>query len=361
MVAMPSILSEQLDENDPMRNDLGLIGESASRAAAVVQDLLALARREKCNRRPMWLNSLVSECLDSPAVEKLINHDTGIELVTVLDEALPPIQGSESHLMQAILNVVINGIEAMKGKSGQLRVSTGVRNVVNRGDLLIGCDTGNYVSLAIEDEGCGISSEQLQRILEPFFSSKPMGNSGSGLGLAVVYGILEDHQAGLKVESEVDGGTCFEIYFPISVELPDNEEETEPQGGTERVLVIDDVDAQRILTERLLRSHGYTTDAVDSGRAAIERVQEVNFDAVVLDMIMEDDFDGLDTYREIRRIRPATRCVIATGFSESVRVKEVLRLGASSCLRKPFSRVELCRAVRDALDHTPEPEVELVS
>lgn len=360
MVAMPSILCEQLAANDPMRSDLALIGDSANRAASVVQDLLSLARREKCIPHPMWLNSLVSECLDSRAVRKLAEADGGVEIVVDLDDSLPAIRGSEPHLMQAILNVALNGIEAMSETGGRMRVSTGLKKVASGTDLLISCPAGDYAALTIEDDGCGIPQDQLKRILEPFYSSKPLGNSGSGLGLAVVYGILHDHRAGLRVDSTVGVGTCFEMYFPISATPPEISVESEPRPGTERVLVVDDVAAQRVLTERLLKSYGYHTDAVSNGRAAVERLRAEDFDAVVLDMIMEEGFDGLDTYREMREIKPSIRCVVSTGHSDSVRVEEMLRLGASGCLRKPFSRVKLCQAVRDALDQAPS-EIELVS
>ncbi len=362
MVAFPDLIADRLPEGDPIRSDVALIGQSARRASVVIQDLLSLARRGNYHREIIDLNDLVNDCIQSPAFKARAQNRTEIDISTELTEELPPISGSEPHLTQAFLNLMINGVEAIS-EAGRLTIATRLEEIPARCDRFERIEAGTYVVLSVSDTGSGIPEHELDHIFEPFYSRKRMGDkSGSGLGLAVVYGVTKDHDACINVISTVGEGTCFEIYF-VAQEAPEENpaEKRRDSTGTERILVVDDYEQQRIHTERILQHHGYSTRGARNGHEAIKLLMKERFDLMVLDMIMEDGFDGLDTYRECIKLQPGIRCVIATGFSENDRVKQALSLGASQCLNKPYTPTALGSAVRNALDAAKvEAELQLV-
>lgn len=180
-----------------------------------------------------------------------------------------------------------------------------------------------------------------------------MGTSGSGLGLSVVYGVVKDHLGYYDVFSAADMGTEFVLYFPIC----DKTVEEKPQVGdaifgTETILVVDDNEEQRVMAREILLSLGYQVEAVNNGHEAVAHLRQNDVDLIVLDMIMEDGFDGLDTYREILKHRPGQKAVIVSGFSATERVQEMQVLGAGTYIRKPYSHTTIARAIREELDKT---------
>jgi CheY-like chemotaxis protein len=178
-----------------------------------------------------------------------------------------------------------------------------------------------------------------------------MGRSGSGLGLAVVYGVAHDHKARIDLQTEVGIGSEFSIYFPVTRDLfLVAEAQDEDYEGTESVLVIDDLQEQRDVAKRLLSSLGYCVTAVEDGRAALDALKERRVDLLVLDMILGEGPDGLDVYREIARRCPGQRAIIASGFSETERVKKAQALGVGPFVRKPYTIKTLGKAVREELD-----------
>ena len=182
-----------------------------------------------------------------------------------------------------------------------------------------------------------------------------MGRSGSGLGLAVVYGVIHDHKGYVDVKTEVGQGSDFILYFPTTTASHmQADEQGQNWRGTETVLVVDDLAVQRELASKLLHSLGYQVATVEDGHAAVEYLQKQPADILVLDMIMADEFDGLDTYREIAKISPGQKAVIASGFSETERVKEAQELGAGVFVKKPYTLKSLGQAIRSELDQDTE-------
>jgi CheY-like chemotaxis protein len=159
---------------------------------------------------------------------------------------------------------------------------------------------GHYVVLQVQDSGAGIAPEDLGRIFEPFYTNKEMGHSGTGLGLAIVHGVVRDHHGSIDVQTAVGRGASSYIYFPTT-EASDDQIPSDRGWlfGNEKVLVIDDLSEQRDLAVRILESLGYTAHAADSGQSALAYLQDNAVDIIVLDMVMEDEMDGLDTYRQI--------------------------------------------------------------
>jgi len=181
-----------------------------------------------------------------------------------------------------------------------------------------------------------------------------MGRSGSGLGLSVVYGIVKDHKAYYDVFSEVGVGTRFVLYFPATQRLPEIEKsESGAITGNEKILVVDDVEEQRDLAAKILSGLGYHVTVASGGREAFQYLKVHRVDLVILDMIMEDGYDGLDTYREMLRVRPDLKAVIMSGYSSTDRVRLMQELGAGPYVRKPFTRETIGRAVRQELDREP--------
>ncbi len=220
-------------------------------------------------------------------------------------------------------------------------------------------ESQRYAVFRITDTGHGISQKDIGRIFEPFYTRKVMGRSGTGLGLAVVWGTVEDHNGEIDVQSREGEGTTFTLYFPASreavAETPSATDVEQYMGSGESVLIVDDVFEQREIASRMLKRLGYRATAVSSGAEAVEYIRRNAADLVVLDMMLEEGFDGLDTYRELLAIRPGQKAIIASGFSETTRVKEAQAQGAVTYVRKPYSIETLARAVRDEMDGLTTP------
>ena len=212
-------------------------------------------------------------------------------------------------------------------------------------------DEGDYVVLEVEDNGEGISEDAILKIFEPFYTKKKMGRSGTGLGLAVVWGVVKDHKGFINLSSEKGKGTTISVYLPIYRGEPvDVEKSSVKLGGTETILVVDDIRSQRELATRLLSSLGYKVKSVSNGRKAINYLKNNNVDLLLLDMIMETDFDGLDTYLEIQKFKANQKVIVASGFSESDRVKEIIKIGAGRYIKKPYTLEAIGKAMREELD-----------
>jgi PAS domain S-box-containing protein len=349
LVGYPPLILEQLPADSPVRVDVEEIANSATRASAIIQDLLTMSRRGHYEFEAVDVNKLISTFVKSAEFRQRLKENPGVNLNLQLDRSFPLIKGSIPHLTKVLINLCVNAIEAMNGQ-GELRITTERATV-----KLPGQDLEGAVVLKVADQGCGIAPENLQRIFEPFFSTKKMGRSGSGLGLSVVFGVVQDLSGTLDVRSEVGKGTEFILTFPMAPRSMAREEpndQTPVVGGTERILVIDDEPAQRKLAERILMEKGYQVSSCGSGREGLAAIQAEPIDLVVLDMIMEPGFDGLDTYRLLHRDFPHIACVIASGFSESNRVVEARALGAQAFIRKPYATDALSREVRRVLDET---------
>ncbi|MHB8771828.1 MAG: ATP-binding protein [Syntrophales bacterium] len=354
IVGYPDLLLMQLPPGDSaLREPVQTIKESGLKAAAIVQDLLTLARRGVATNRIVSLNAIVEEYLRSPEFDKLKTYYPAARVETRLSPELMNVSGSPVHLVKTVMNLVTNAAEAMP-LGGVISIATG--NVyVDR--PIRGYDEireGDYVVLTVADMGVGIAPEDREKIFEPFYTKKAMGRSGTGLGMAVVWGTVKDHNGYIDVESTSGTGTRFAIYLPATrreVELSDAPVDLGMiRGCGETVLIVDDIAEQRDLARRMLTRLGYTALVAASGDAAVAAAAERRFDLVLLDMIMEPGMDGLDTYRKILALAPGQKALITSGFSETDRVKEAQRLGAGAYLKKPYTAEQLALAVRRELD-----------
>jgi two-component system cell cycle sensor histidine kinase/response regulator CckA len=210
------------------------------------------------------------------------------------------------------------------------------------------------VVLSVSDTGEGIQAADLNRIFEPFYTKKVMGRSGTGLGLAVVWGTVKDHHGYINVHSEEGKGSTFALYFPVTREKISSAHEavspSEYEGKGESILIVDDMKEQRDLATEMLNRLNYLVASVASGEEAVMHVKDHPCDLMVLDMIMDPGMDGLDTYKSILEIFPKQKAIIVSGFSESERVRAAQALGAGDYVRKPYVIEKLGLAVRKELD-----------
>lgn len=353
VVGYAELIMHEVDADSKMGRRISRIGKSARDAADVIQDLLTLARRGRYEMTPVSLAEIIADYLDSPSFRKLDESRPDIKLTLSMDESAGYISGSAPHLSKVFMNMIVNACDAMPD-GGTLSIDVGYDRLSKLYSGFDGIEPGEYVVVRITDTGTGINPEDIEKIFEPYYSNKKMGTSGSGLGLSVVYGIVKDHKGYYDVISEVGQGTEFVLYFPVVKVVHEKTESPKTDlSGTEVVLVVDDIPEQREMASELLGSFGYEVHTAESGLAAVEFLKNNQVDLMVLDMIMENDFDGLDTYLEVIKIHPEQKVVIVSGFSATDRVKKMQELGAGQYVKKPYTRETIGTAVRQELDRIP--------
>lgn len=353
IISYPELLLMDLPPDSPLRKPILTIQKSGERAAAVVQDLLTLSRGAIAPTEVVNFNRIINDYLKSPEHEKLKLYHPEVEVETRLDPNLLNILGSPVHLTKTVMNLIYNAAEAMPD-GGKIFIST-ENQYVDR--PIRGYDyvkAGDYVSLTVSDTGTGIAPKDMERIFEPFYTKKIMGKSGTGLGLAVIWGTVKDHNGYIEVQSTEGQGTTFTLYFPITRKEFAKEKALFPvgkyQSRGESVLVVDDMPEQREIASGMLEKLGYSVTSVASGEEALDYLKNNSADLVVLDMIMDPGMDGLETYKRILELHPGQKAIIASGFSETDRVKEAQKLGAGAYVKKPYLLEKIGMAVRKELD-----------
>jgi PAS domain S-box-containing protein len=353
IVGYPELLMLQLPENSPLRKPLLTMQQSGQKADAIVQDLLTLARRGVATEEVVNVNQIITEYLKSPEYEKLKLYHPNVHADANLQPNLAPVLGSPVHLSKTIMNLVSNAVEAMN-HGGTIFITTENQSIKNPIKGFETIEEGDYVMVTVSDTGIGIPSGDIEKIFEPFYTKKVMGRSGTGLGMAVVWGTAKDHKGFIDVQSSEGKGTTFTLYFPITrqklakgqslVSIEDY------RGNGAAIIVVDDVKEQREIASGMLRELGYSVTSFSSGLEAVGHMRNNSADLLVLDMIMDPGIDGLDTYKRILQLHPGQKAIIVSGFSETERVREAQRLGARSYIKKPYTLDELGVAVRAALD-----------
>lgn len=351
IVSYPDLLLMELASDSSLLQPIQTIKKSGQRATAIVQDLLTIARGVAVEKTPLSINTAVHNFMLSAEFQKLKECHPEVAIDFDLTGDLLNIIGSAIHMDKVVMNLVSNAAEAIDGK-GTVWVSTGNRHLDRPLKGYQDIDAGTYAVLTIRDDGPGISTEALKRIFEPFYSKKVMGRSGTGLGLAVVWNVVQDHCGHINITSNRHG-TCFELYFPVTQEHIKKEiANIDVQmlfGQKESILVVDDIESQREITCRMLEKLGYNAQAVDSGEAAVEYVKKHPVQLLLLDMIMAPGIDGLETFQRIKAIQPDQKAILLSGFAETRRVKKCLAMGAARYLKKPVLFAVLGKAVKDTL------------
>ena len=352
IVSYPELLLLDLPEDSKLRKPIETIQDSGHRAAAIVQDLLTVARGVATTKKPLDINDIVSDYLQSPEFKKLKHFSPAVTVKADLDSDLINISGSHVHIRKVVMNLVSNASEAIEG-SGSVTVSTMNRYLDRPLRGYEDVNIGEYAVLSVSDDGLGISSDDLERIFEPFYTKKVMGRSGTGLGLAVVWNVVRNHKGYIDLTTG-ENGTIFELYFPITRdEIPDKNASIpidDYKGNGETILVVDDVESQRDISCKMMETLGYKTKSVSSGEAAIEYLKEHTADLVLLDMIMDPGINGRETYERIIKIHPGQKAFIVSGFAETDEVKRAQKLGAGQYIRKPLTLARIGIAIKEELE-----------
>lgn len=343
-----SLLKMKMDVDHPYYTYIDTIEKSASRASELTSQLLAFARAGKYNVQPVNVNRIATETLQiiRSTFDKLI------EIKTQFREPLPTVEADSGQLQQVVMNLCVNARDAMS-KGGKLLVETNV--VELQDDHLephLDAHPGSYVTLSVSDTGIGMDKATLQRIFEPFFTTKEKGK-GTGLGLSMVYGVVKNHGGFIRVYSELNEGSIFTVYLPIS-----GKEESltiinteEPVGGNEVIMVVDDEESIREFTKELLESYGYQVILAEDGQHSIElfRKHKDEVSLVILDLSMPR-MGGNEAFQHLRKLKPDIKALLSTGFSQNAKVQEITRTGIAGFIQKPYRGKDLLRMIRRTLD-----------
>lgn len=344
-----SQMEEKTGPSSELAGGLDAIVTASNRGAALVRQMLTFARKTEMSLKPISLNESVSE------IQRLF-YETFPRAMTIsceLQPGLPKIQGNSTQVHQALLNLCVNARDAMSG-TGTLTIST---RSVDGGDLRrrypeAGFDS--YELIEVSDTGTGMDEESLQHIFEPFYTTKELGK-GTGLGLAVVFGIMEHHEGFVDVDSEPNKGTTFKLYFPVKSAEPDALPEAVPDRqsgrGSETVLVVEDEEALRELATDILTASGYKVLAAADGVEGIERFEQnlADVSLVVSDLGMPR-MTGKEVLVKVKKMKPSVRFIIATGFLEPDEKSDIFRCGAAEIIPKPYTPRILSQKVRQVLD-----------
>ena len=353
LVSYPDLIMMDLPEDSPLREPLLTIKRSGERAAIIVQDLLTLARRGVAISEVINLNAIISDQLQSPEFQELKALYPKMKVETRFEPQLLNVKGSATHLAKSIMNVISNAAEAMPD-GGTVCITTTncyIDFPIKGYDHV---EAGDYVTVTISDTGIGISKADMERIFEPFYTKKVMGRSGTGLGMAVVWGTMKDHNGYIDLVSQEGHGTTFILYFPVCRQAERSKDAVltvnDYSGNGEVILVVDDVATQRELASAMLTKLGYRVAAVACGEDALVYVDNHSVDLLVLDMIMGAGLDGLETYQRIVERHPGQKAIMVSGYSETERVKEAQRIGAGQYLKKPYTLEKIGLAVKSELE-----------
>ena len=345
-----SFMKTKLSSDHPLRGYVDTIEKGAVRAAELTSKLLAFARGGKYETKPVDLNEIVNETVN--IIYR--TFDKSIEVEPRLHENLPTVDADAGQIQQVLMNLLVNSRDAMPD-GGTLIIETGV-DVLTAEDVKtnIEASTGQYVTVAVIDSGIGMNREVQQRIFEPFFTTKEKGK-GTGLGLAMVYGVVKNHGGFVKVYSEIGRGSTFQVYLPASgksEEIKKKSGQTRGLHGDELIFVVDDEESICRFARDVFQEFGYRVLTAADGWEAIEiyQIHWREIGLVILDMIMPKS-GGLETYLKMKVINPAVKALLSTGYSQNGKAQEILDRGVQGFIQKPYLAHQLLTTVRSVLDH----------
>jgi CheY-like chemotaxis protein len=340
-----SLMRLQTKPEDPNNDYIKGIENAVMNAANLTNQLLGFARKGKYTLRQTSLNRIVENST------KMFTR-TRKEIVTHLNlqENIWNVKVDQGQIEQVLINLYLNAWHAMPS-GGDIFIQT--ENIFLSEDYCRPFDVpgGNYVKVAVTDTGTGISSEVIERIFEPFFTTKEVGK-GTGLGLASAYGIIKNHNGIIRVYSEDGNGTTFNIYLPASDDKAaiDLKVNRKLMKGQEKILLVDDEAGTIQVEELMLKELGYKVLAAMSGHEAVQLYKNNMVDLVALDMIMPE-MNGKDTYEALKKINPAVKVLLVSGYSLNKQIEELMDRGCNGFIQKPFDIVQLSQKIREVLEN----------
>jgi PAS domain S-box-containing protein len=347
MLGFASLARQRLSSDDPLQDSMSMIEQSAQRAAELTRQLLGFARPERQQVKPVCVDDVLDR------VRRMVARTFDRNITVVAHQASEPlwVNAEPSYLEQALLNLCINARDAMP-QGGTLTLEGGAVTLeAQPPELFAICAPGRYASISVQDTGGGIAPETLPRVFEPFFTTKEPDH-GTGLGLAMVYGFVKNHDGFVKVESEPGQGARFTISLPLIPAPP-------PQTGVGRlgqlqrgggtVLVVDDEPLVRAFAAEGLKGLGYEIWVAEDGKQALQIYEQHRgkIDCVLLDLIMPE-LSGLETYRRMRSVDPLVRVVFASGYSTGEILRDAPDARSAAFIGKPYTLEALSIALRKA-------------
>jgi PAS domain S-box-containing protein len=338
-----SLARAQLDPNDAVYQLLNETEKSSNRAKGLTQQLLTFARGGAPITSLTSSRSLIMDSATFPL------SGTNVRIDFAIPEDLWPFEVDEGQISQVIQNLVINAAQAMPD-GGLLRISA--TNLEQDGATRLPLPAGRYLKISVVDQGPGISSENLDHIFEPFYTTK---SSGQGLGLAICYSIIKKHQGLITVESSAPGGTCFNIYLPASEQRLEAAETTETLAtATGRVLVMDDDEMILGVVRSMLEYSGYEVVEAQNGEEAISVYNKAlesgrRFDAVLIDLTIRGGMGGKETIARLRSLDPGVRAVVSSGYASDPIMSDYRSYGFCGVIPKPYRAQELSAVISAAI------------
>jgi PAS domain S-box-containing protein len=351
ILSYSELMLHELREGDPLRGDLEQIRHAGQRAAGLTRQLLAFSRRQVLQPRVLSLNATVGEV--EAMLRRLLGGDVSIE--TELDPGLWYVLADPGQLEQVLVNLVMNARDAMPG-GGVVTVSTANRLLHAADDARgNGVRPGGYVTLSVRDTGVGMDVPTQARIFDPFFTTKDPGK-GTGLGLATVYGIVEQSGGHIAVESAPGQGATFTIFLPrhepgAGAVAPGQPDRRGLPTGNETLLLVEDEAAVRSSARRLLERHGYQVVEARHGRDALRILEdgERTIDLVITDLVMPE-MGGREMVERVRARHPAMKVLFMSGYSERAVTSDGTMPAGTGFVEKPFTVEQLIRRTREILD-----------
>ncbi|MDB6065675.1 MAG: Blue-light-activated protein [Pedosphaera sp.] len=349
-----SLSLQKIVETDPLQKNILEIQKASERATSLTSQLLAFSRKQVLQPRVLGLNEVVGGM--EKMLQRLIGED--VALHTVFDPALGLVKADRGQIEQVIMNLSVNARDAMP-RGGKLTINTSNVTIDHKtkcGNRTL--EAGEYVMLAISDNGMGMTEEIKAHLFEPFFTTKGLGK-GTGLGLATCHGIISQSGGEIGVYSELNSGTTFKIYLPRTDELPEPAPMMDSEqlpNGTESILIVEDDPAVRKLAVIMLRQRGYEVQEANNAFEALELIRRSRRFALVITDVIMPQMSGKELYDQIKSQLPQTRVLLMSGYTDDALAHHGVLDEGLSFLEKPFSPSRLARKVREILDAPAFPQ-----
>ena len=352
IVGYTELTMDEVSEDSLAHKNLEEILKAANRAKDLVKQILTFSRQSDQERKPTKVQNIVEEAL------KLLRASipASIEIVHKIQDDCAPVMGDATQIHQVIMNLCTNAYQAMQDKGGKLEVilnevDVGYEETIDR----IGMQPGKHLQLLVKDEGCGMDAAVMDRIFEPYYTTKEQGK-GTGLGLSVIHGIVKNHRGDITVKSTPGKGTIFQVYLPLIEDLDmgaDLESTDGATQGEERILLVDDEEQIVAMERQMLENLGYRVTARTDSQEALKVFAEQphNFDLVITDMTMPH-MSGDQLAQKMLDIEPNIPVILCTGFNEVITEDKALAIGIQKFVMKPIVKNDLATTIRTVLDQS---------
>ena len=349
IVGLSEILLEDMSPGTSAHENMKEIRSAGKRGGELVRRILAFSRQSDGRKEPVRIEAVLEEVLKMTRATIPAN----IDIQSRVQTDCGPVLADPTEIHQVALNLITNAYHAVDPEGGAITVQLEETIIEPGAALQCDLEPGRYAVLTVSDTGVGIAPDHLEKIFDPYFTTKGLGK-GTGIGLSTVYGIVQEHRGGIEVHSELGGGSTFKIYLPLVFATPAAAEDA-PTGevptGRERILIVDDEASIVSLMTKVLERQGYRITPCRECREVLERIEAdpAAYDLVITDMAMPG-MTGDRLAQAILAIRPDIPIIVCTGYSEHLSPEEAGSIGAQRVLLKPVTRADLSRAVREVLD-----------